>query len=171
MITLQHFNAATARKRRDMASRLKEKLWQSGRRMGQVRRPARDLPFSLIEFRAWCMKRIGLGMVRCHYCPRPIDVLTFEPDHFMPLELGGGIGLDNLVECCEDCNRLKGAMPPDDFIAFMKFLETQCSHYGRADITKRLRAGAMGIRQRHFPGDKKKPVQKIVLTGQLLDEF
>jgi 5-methylcytosine-specific restriction endonuclease McrA len=155
VISQQNFNESTSQKRRKMTSRLKEKLWLSGRRAGKVRRPARELPFSLDEFRKWAMKHVGMGMVRCHYCPRPIDVLTFEPDHYMPLELGGGLGLDNLVPCCEDCNRLKGAMPPNDFIELMQFLDTRISAIGRADMTKRLRAGAMGIRMRNFPGDRK----------------
>jgi len=164
MITLQQFNSATSQKRRDMASRLKEKVWKTGLRAGKVRRPKRDLPFSLDQFRAWTMEHVGMGMVRCHYCPRPIDVLSFEPDHYVPLELGGGIGLDNIVACCEDCNRLKGAMPPNDFIELMQFLETRISAIGRADMTKRLRAGAMGLRMRFHPDDvKKKPPQSAAV--------
>ncbi len=168
MISIQHFNAATAQKRRSMAARLKEKVWLTGKRAGKVRRPARELPFDLSGFRAWTMKHVGMGMVRCHYCPRPIDVLSFEPDHFHPLELGGGLDLDNLVACCEDCNRLKGAMPPHDFIELMGFLDTRVSATGRADITKRLRAGAMGLRMRFHPGDvkKKSPQATEIVTNK-----
>ena len=112
MISTRDFNDSTSQKRRKMTSRLKEKTWKSGKRAGMVRRPARELPFTLAEFRAWVWDRVGLRAVPCHYCPRPVDVLSFEPDHYHPLELGGGIGLDNLVVACEDCNRIKGAMPP-----------------------------------------------------------
>jgi 5-methylcytosine-specific restriction endonuclease McrA len=160
MISREHFNDATSQKRRDMAKRLKEKLWKSGKRAGTVRRRGRELPFTLHDFRRWVMEKVGMGMVRCHYCPRSIDVLSFEPDHYVPLELDGGIGLDNLVPACSDCNRLKGAMPPLDFIALMEFLDTNISTVGRADIKKRLRAGAMGVRNRHFPHVKKGDQQK-----------
>jgi 5-methylcytosine-specific restriction endonuclease McrA len=170
VISQQHFNEATSQKRRDMAKRLKEKLWKSGKRAGTVRRRGRDLPFTLHEFRKWAMEWIGMGSVRCYYCPRSIDVLSFEPDHYVPLELNGGIGLDNLVPACSDCNRLKGAMPPLDFIALMEFLDLHISTVGRADIKKRLRAGAMGVRNRHFPhvkkGDQQKP-EPIAKTNEL----
>lgn len=163
MISREHFNDATSLKRRHMAHRLKEKLWQSGKRAGTVRRRGRELPFTLQEFRRWVIEKVGMGTARCHYCPRSIDALTFEPDHYVPLELDGGIGLDNLVPACSDCNRLKGAMPPLDFIALMEFLDLRISSVGRADIKKRLRAGAMGIKNRHFPHtkkDKSPPVEK-----------
>ena len=155
MISTKDFNDITARKRRDMAKRFAPKYWKSGKRAGMLRDPGREIPFTLREFREWTMNTVGLGSVRCHYCPRPIDVLHFEADHYRPVELGGGLGLDNLVAACEDCNRLKGAMPPADFIALTEFLETRVSHFGRSDVLKRLRSGEMGLRMRFRPGDKK----------------
>lgn len=149
-----------------MQSRLKEKTWKTGKRAGAIRRHGRELPFTLDEFRAWAMDRIGMGAARCYYCPRPIDVLSFEPDHFNPLELGGGIGLENLVAACEDCNRIKGAMPPTDFVALMDFLDTQLSKVGSADVKKRLRAGAMGLRLRHQGTAPKKPPQPVAVIQQ-----
>jgi 5-methylcytosine-specific restriction endonuclease McrA len=161
MISQRDFNDSTAQKRRKMTSRLKEKTWKTGKRAGVVRRHGRELPFTLEEFRAWVMQRMGMGIARCHYCPRPVDVLSFEPDHYVPLELGGGVGLDNLVVCCEDCNRIKGAMPPHDFEALMAFLDTCVSRVGSADIKKRLRAGAMGLRLRHQATAPKIPPQSV----------
>lgn len=146
MISQRNFNEITSRKRNKMASRLKEKVWHTGKRAGQVRVPARELPFTLAEFRAWAMKKIGLGATKCFYCPRLIDVLHFEPDHYIPLSAHGSLGLDNLVPACEECNRLKGEMPPDDFIALIDFAEQKLSLWGYSDLTKRLKAGAMGIR-------------------------
>lgn len=134
------------RKRNDMKNHLKAKVWHTGKRAGQIRVPARELPFTLDEFRAWAKNKIGLGAVKCFYCPRPIDILHFEPDHYWPLSLDGSLGLENLVPACDDCNRLKGEMPPDDFIALMDFAEHKISMIGYADLTKRLKAGAMGIR-------------------------
>jgi hypothetical protein len=149
MITLRDFNDATSRKRNDMAKRLKPKYWRSGKRAGKLRRAGQSLPFTLDEFRAWAMEKIGFNAVRCYYCPRAIDVLHFEPDHYVPLELGGSPGIENLVAACEDCNRLKGSMLPADFIEFKKFIEEKMSHVSHDDITKRLRAGSMGIRLRY----------------------
>jgi 5-methylcytosine-specific restriction endonuclease McrA len=163
MISERDFNDSTSRKRNDMAKRLKPKKWKSGKRIGRLRKPGRELPFTLAEFRAWCKAKIGFGAVRCHYCPRPIDILHFEPDHFVPLELGGGLGLDNLVPACEVCNRVKGAMPPYDFIALMTFIESNLSAVGRADVVKRLRSGAMGIRLRfESRGDGANQKQKLL---------
>lgn len=146
MISQRDFNDSTMRKRNAMAGRLKARYWKTGRRAGQIRIPARELPFTLEEFRAWAMKTIGLGAVKCFYCPCAIDILHFQPDHYMPLELDGSLSLDNLVAACEQCNRLKGAMPPEDFIKLQYFLEHDISVIGCADAMKRLRAGAMGIR-------------------------
>jgi 5-methylcytosine-specific restriction endonuclease McrA len=173
------FNDATSRKRNDMAKRLKPKYWRSGKRAGQLRSAGRSLPFSLEEFRAWCVKTMREQGNRCYYCPRPIDVLHFEPDHYVPLEYNGDIGLENLVAACEDCNRLKGATMPDDFIKLRSFLEHDISHLSAGDITKRLRAGSMGIRlQYHLKvGDQKKPAQPThqltapAKTGDMFDDF
>jgi 5-methylcytosine-specific restriction endonuclease McrA len=180
MITLRDFNDATSRKRNDMAKRLKPKYWRSGKRAGKLRRAGQSLPFSLEEFRAWCMKTMGFNTIRCHYCPRAIDILHFEPDHYIPLEGGGSPGLENLVAACEDCNRLKGTMLPADFIKLMRFLENDISFISAGDIQKRLRAGSMGIRlQYHLKmgdGNKKPPQPTHQLTGatkakELFDDF
>jgi 5-methylcytosine-specific restriction endonuclease McrA len=146
MISIKDFNDATLRKRSDMLKSCKARYWKSGKRAGTVRRVARDLPFTLEEFRVWAMKEIGLGLRRCYYCPRPIDILNFQPDHYIPKDLGGSLGLENLVPSCEDCNRLKGAMPPGDFMALLEFLERKMSYVGRMDVIKRMKAGGKGLR-------------------------
>lgn len=148
MITQQDFNIATSRKRNDMAKRLRAKYWKTGKRAGKLRVPGRELPFTLAEWRAWCMKNIGFGCVPCHYCPRPVDVLRFEPDHYYPLSYGGSAGLENIVVACDDCNGLKGEIPGDDFVLFLGFIEHELSMLAYSDITKRLRAGAMATRLR-----------------------
>jgi len=175
MISKHDFDEITATKRRSMAARLKPKYWKTGKRAGKLRRPGRELPFSLAEFRAWAMEKVGLGTVRCHYCPRPVDVISFEPDHYNPLDLGGSADLDNLVVSCADCNKMKDAMPPHDFIALMKFVEEKLSRVGAANVTKRLRAGAMGIKNRHFPDEPKGAVKQLrappVPTTREMDFF
>ncbi|HEV8189481.1 MAG TPA: HNH endonuclease [Pyrinomonadaceae bacterium] len=173
MITTKAFNEVTAQKRRSMAARLKPRYWKSGKRAGMVRTPGCELPFSLHQFRQWAMEKVGLGIVSCHYCPRPVDVLSFEPDHYVPIALGGSFGLDNLVVSCSDCNKMKDSMLPQDFIDLMKFLETNMSRVSANNVTKRLRAGSMGIKNRfHKPsveGAKKPPAP--VATTQEMDFF
>lgn len=156
MISQREFREITARKYAKMRWRAKPRYYTRGRLKGHVRVPERTIPFTLDQFRAWVMEQMGHNARQCFYCPRLIDVLHFEPDHFHPLELGGSFGLENLVPACEDCNNMKGAMPGDDFQAFMELANNKISQAGRDDLFKRVRAGAMGIRLRHHPRTKGK---------------
>ncbi len=62
-----------------------------------------------------------LGATACHYCQQPNDgLVTFAVDHWMPLSLGGAHSLENLVACCEPCNRAKHDMHPDDYVAWLR---------------------------------------------------
>ncbi len=57
----------------------------------------------------------------CWYCDRefgkhrrltlqPLVLISKTKDHIVPISKGGKMS-KNLIACCEDCNRLKGAMP------------------------------------------------------------
>ena len=62
-----------------------------------------------------------LGATTCTYCGQPNDgTVTFAVDHRMPLSLGGPHTLENLVVCCEPCNRAKHDMHPDDYVAWLR---------------------------------------------------
>lgn len=51
---------------------------------------------------------------RCRYCGERGGRL--ECDHVVPVALGGGGGLDNLVTACQTCNRLKRAKLVKDWL-------------------------------------------------------
>ena len=61
-----------------------------------------------------------LGATHCHYCAQPNDgQIPFALDHKLPIALGGENVLENLVPCCEPCNRAKHDMPADAYFAWL----------------------------------------------------
>lgn len=179
MITQRDFNDATRRKFNDMQKRLKPRFYRTGKRAGQQRTAGCTLPFSLAEFRTWAMAHIGFQAVKCFYCPRMIDILNCELDHHIPLScapsmpLAKILALDNLRASCEECNRIKGEILPEDYPEFIACVE-RLSFLSRHDILKRMKAGAMGIRlgyHMHTPAENaaKRPqlVQPIAKTRSL----
>lgn len=50
---------------------------------------------------------------RCAYCGEQMDVAVQE--HFVPVTLGGGTSLDNIIPSCSLCNSKKHAAMPEDF--------------------------------------------------------
>jgi hypothetical protein len=80
------------------------------------------LPFSLTEFRVFCLERMGGSWdlaVQCIYCTRWLNAQTFIIDHREPLRYGGSLGIDNLDLVCEECNAIKGSLSS---LAFRKLL-------------------------------------------------
>jgi 5-methylcytosine-specific restriction endonuclease McrA len=85
--------------------------------------PSEVLPFSRQEFRAWLWKQVGLGASLCPYCRTPIDILSLEIDHSIPVRRGGSPGLDNQKPTCKRCNTIKGELTHDEFAALVQFLD------------------------------------------------
>lgn len=56
---------------------------------------------------------------RCVYCFKT-NRLTI--DHIIPRAKGGSCSIENKVIACWDCNRIKGDMWPDDFLAHIREL-------------------------------------------------
>lgn len=53
---------------------------------------------------------------RCAYCGKVLHYnRNFTRDHLDPRAAGGSNGIENLVPACEECNRLKGDRPAEDF--------------------------------------------------------
>lgn len=44
----------------------------------------------------------------CRYCGASGEGILFEPDHVVPIRLGGATAIANLVTSCRPCNRDKG---------------------------------------------------------------
>lgn len=51
----------------------------------------------------------------CMYCGEPLD-LSFHIDHVMPISKGGSNQRENLVASCPNCNQVKHAKYPSDFL-------------------------------------------------------
>jgi hypothetical protein len=155
MITQSQFMQRTGVLYDSMCKRFRAKHWKSGKRAGAVRDPGREVPFTKEQFRGWAMQEVGYQAKPCPYCNRPIDVLSMSPDHRIPVSRGGSLALSNLDAICADCNRLKGALTGKEFRAFLDGMRTFPIDAQR-DIFKRMRAGAMGLRNRFF-NPKKSP--------------
>lgn len=57
---------------------------------------------------------------RCQYCGRSGSIQDLNYDHVLPKRLGGSTCWENIVTCCQECNRRKGGRTPQD--AGMKLL-------------------------------------------------
>jgi len=56
----------------------------------------------------------------CWYCGKmECDGAKLTLDHYVPFSRGGSNDEDNLVCACEDCNRLKAYMMPEEFRIFL----------------------------------------------------
>lgn len=55
----------------------------------------------------------------CPYCTAHLDQTGRELDHIIPLAQGGRHEARNLVACCPDCNRRKGARPFSEWIGML----------------------------------------------------
>jgi hypothetical protein len=147
MLTTQQFNTRSKSLYDGMKSTFRARYWKKGKRAGMVRVPGRELPFDLEDLRRHLAKRIGLNAKPCTYCGAAIDILSLSLDHQYPVSRGGSLALDNLVECCADCNRLKGPLTAEEFGLLLDFLR-QLPPAAQTDLRRRLKAGAMGVKNR-----------------------
>lgn len=141
MLTVADFNKRCDRLFDNMRGRFKATYWKSGKRSGRLRRPARPLPFDRYDLRKFMAKKIGLNAMPCPYCGRPIDILSLHLDHIVPVSRGGELSLDNLDPACDTCNREKGELTAEEFLALRGFLRT-LSPAAQADVQKRLRGSS-----------------------------
>lgn len=120
-----------------------------------VTRYRQQVPFTLEQFRQKVLADLGgeTGATKCPYCGSFINADTFVTDHATPVGRGGGLGLDNLVLCCDDCNRIKGKLTLNEYLALRKGLET-FAEKARADVYHRLKSGAGFTRMRFIEKPK-----------------
>jgi len=110
------------------------------------------LPFSLIEFRVFCLTRMGGSWdmaVRCVYCSGWLNAQTFVIDHREPLRYGGSLGLENLDLVCEECNAIKGSLSSNAFRRLLALLVELHAQDSR-EIVGRMKDGSayVGLRVR-----------------------
>ena len=77
------------------------------------------------------------GFIKCRYCSGFVSLEQTASDHEMPLSRGGSPGLDNIGFPCKRCNSAKGSLTPNEFLALLRFLETEIP-MGRMDVLERL---------------------------------
>jgi hypothetical protein len=123
------------------------------------------LPYSFEEFFRWVWNKFGCVAHRCPWCETPIDFLSLQIDHRIPLEKNGSLGLDNLEGICKACNELKGAQDPIEYKMLLDFLGG-LSNWHRVYIEQRIRAGVVANRLRFFPHQKKDEGKKKKATPQ-----
>ncbi len=129
----------------DVKKRSAPTYWKTGRFKGRVRWAGVPVPYSSDEFAAWLLKSVGCQAFLCPYCQAPLDALSMTLDHGTPLHGGGTNDFDNLVPSCSDCNNVKGKLDYASYLLFRKLLR-QLPPPAEADVLRRLRSGAMGMR-------------------------
>jgi hypothetical protein len=162
------FHVRTSSIHGSMVARFKQKIDKRGRVI-----KGRIVPFTLAEFRLWLLEQFGgtpEGSARCAYCNVPLFADSFRIDHRTPASLGGELALSNCCVACDLCNRAKGQLSADEFLALRIVLDEmlhngRLSVAGHGDIWKRLR-GQTAIFRR-FQANKPKKVE----SGLLVDEI
>ena len=160
-----------------MQQRAKPKKWKTGKRAGTVRKSGLDgLPFTRQQLWDYAVAVIGpTGAVRCPYCEaigRPafvIDLTNIVFDHFIPVSRGGTYDLDNIRGCCADCNRIKGELSYEFFVAIMAAVEKWEDARDRSNFHACLRTHGVSVNLR-FKGKPKEaaaPPPDFVITAPL----
>jgi hypothetical protein len=67
-----------------------------------------------------------------------MDISEVAFDHAVPLSRGGSWGLENIDVICQGCNAIKGDGTPEEFNAFLSFLEREVPLW-RTSLLKRLK--------------------------------
>ena len=147
----------------DIYERHTEQVYRAmaGRVKAKLKLP---LPFTLTEYRVFVLDKFGGnwdGVVQCCYCTRWLNVQTFVTDHVEPLKFGGGIDLDNLDLCCEECNCLKGALSASGFRRFIEFTIAELHPQDAKEIMGRMKNGSAYLRTRIVDWKAKKAPQKV----------
>jgi 5-methylcytosine-specific restriction endonuclease McrA len=161
------FHTRTASIHSSMQHRFKQKL----NKRGNVIRVGRLVPFTVAEFRAWLLEKLGgkaEGSTACAYCRTPLFADTLRVDHAEPVSRGGKLGFGNLAVSCDRCNKMKGGLTASEFqnlkIVLGDLLRSGQLHpAGFTDIEKRL----CGSAARYGSFHQKKPKPKA--SGLLID--
>lgn len=150
MITTKDFNDRCDRLFDNMRNRFKARYWKSGKRKGMMKSPGRELPFDRYAIREFMNLQVGFLAIPCPYCGRAMDILSLTLDHIVPVSRGGSLGFDNLEPACDSCNRQKGELTKEEFVALRQFIRS-LAPAAQSDIQKRLKGSG-----RFFPKYEKK---------------
>lgn len=64
------------------------------------------------------------GIAQCRYCKNTEDKIEFNVDHIIPHSKGGLSSIENYQYICKNCNRAKGDLSHDEFVAYIQMLTT-----------------------------------------------
>ena len=84
----------------------------AGRPRGLRSRPGRN-PLKSPALRRALHRR---ERARCFYCGRSLRRAPWSLDHVVPVAAGGPSSAENLVACCQECNRRKGESSAGQFL-------------------------------------------------------
>lgn len=59
---------------------------------------------------------LRLANFQCTYCAIALNPNKWEVDHYKPFSKGGRNTFENIVPCCNVCNKMKGTLLPEEFI-------------------------------------------------------
>jgi len=102
--------------------------------------------FTLADFRSWLAARATpgpftdrlTGLWKCEYSREFIAIEQVSVDHKLPLSMGGTGTLDNLAVCTERMNRIKGAIPFDQFLDLKDTVDRDWPREAATEFWKRL---------------------------------
>jgi 5-methylcytosine-specific restriction endonuclease McrA len=121
---------------------------------------AEVLPYTQAQFGKWLWSQIQLQVILCPYCHAPIDILSMELDHKVPLRRGGDMSFENRECICRRCNQCKGELTADEFRLLVTFMEKEGAHF-RQRLEGTLINGGVGKMMRHFAKGKKHDPTKV----------
>jgi 5-methylcytosine-specific restriction endonuclease McrA len=147
MLTFDIFKKQATKKWDSLKGQAAAKRWKSGKRAGQIRKPAVPIHFTKDDLLRWLWKEVGLNTVPCSYCRCPLDIISLRLDHKHPKSAGGEFSLENLQFTCDDDNQMKGEMTHEAFVAILEFART-LSPYDQGKFIKRLKAAHHGSMDR-----------------------
>lgn len=90
------------------------------------------------------VQNLAIAAECCPYCQEPLKPKTISLDHKMPVERNGQHTLSNIAICCMRCNKIKGNMNVEEYVAFRQFISTMDDLPAKS-IYRRIYAGGRFI--------------------------
>jgi len=99
-----------------------EKARENSRRRAERRIARKNALIYDLTVEQW-ERTLDVFDFRCAYCG--IDSGKLQQEHFIPVLMGGGYTLGNIIPACHRCNVRKGSKDPKDWLAEDKYGEIQ----------------------------------------------
>lgn len=83
----------------------------------------------------------------CFYCGGRLAEDNLSADHATPISRYGSFNLDNVLICCQSCNRAKGDLTAAEYIDLMKLIENWPFNI-QMNFLSRLKMGGRNMNRR-----------------------